>query len=73
MCWDSVYTGLPKGILVDQGTSFGPLFVNIAALNNVEVWTSGIEAHSSLGLGERYHEPCSRMDLVSNALRASLS
>ena len=44
-------------MLVDQGSAFGPLFINIDALSNVEVDRTGIETHSSLRLGERYHQP----------------
>ncbi len=56
-CWAAVYTGLPHKILVDQANYFGPVFANIGALSRVEVQRTGAEAHSSLGLGERYHEP----------------
>lgn len=33
------------------------VFVYLAALGNVEVERTGVKAHSSLGLGERYHQP----------------
>ncbi len=56
-CWAAVYTGLPHKILVDQATYFGPVFATIGALARVEVQRTGTEAHSSLGLGEHYHEP----------------
>ena len=56
-CWACIYTGLPNRMLVDQGSAFGPLFVSIWAMSNVEVQRTGIEAHSSLGIGERYHQP----------------
>ncbi len=56
-CWAAVYTGLPNRILVDQGSEFGNLFVNLAAENNVQVQKTGIESHSSLGLCERFHGP----------------
>ena len=56
-CWDSVYTGLPNRILVDQGSNFGPIFVNLARASGVEVPSTGIEAHSSLGICERYLAP----------------
>eukprot|EP00171_Calliarthron_tuberculosum_P004009 IDg4009t1 len=49
-CWATIYTGLPNRILVDQGSSFGAPFVRIAAAGNVEVSSTGIEAHSSLGI-----------------------
>ena len=58
-CWASIYTGLPNRILVDQGSNVGKSepFISLAARANVEVQGTGIEAHSSLGIGERYHEP----------------
>lgn len=56
-CWAAIYTGLPNRILVDQGPQFGDAFIRVAAMNNVEASSTGVEAHSSLGLGERYHEP----------------
>jgi len=31
--------------------------MRLCALNNIEAKTTGTEAHSSLGLGERYHDP----------------
>ena len=55
--WVMIYTGLPNRMIVDQGSAFGGLFVDLAALGNVEVERTGVEAHSSLGLGERYHQP----------------
>ena len=42
---------------MDQGLSFGDLFISISAHSNVEVQRTGVEAHSSLGIGEIYHHP----------------
>lgn len=56
-CWILIYTGMPNRIMVDQGTEFGDLFIHMAEENNVQVSKTGIEAHSSLGLCERYHQP----------------
>ena len=56
-CWATIYTGLPHRMLVDQGSAFGDSFVNIGRMHNVDVQRTGVEAHSSLGLGERYHQP----------------
>lgn len=56
-CWATIYIGLPRKILVDQGTQLGDLFVSLGALNNFEVQQTEIQAHNSLGLGERYHQP----------------
>lgn len=52
-----LYTGLPNKILTDQGSQLGDRFIHIAKLADVEVGQTGVEANSSLGLGERYHEP----------------
>lgn len=56
-CWATIYTGLPRRILVDRGSPFGNLFASIGALSNVDVQRTGIESHNCLGLGERYHQP----------------
>lgn len=56
-CWSTIYSGLPNRILTEQGTAFGDSFVYLAAVCNVQVDHTGVEAHSSLGLGERYHQP----------------
>ena len=56
-CWATIYTGLPNRILTDQGTQFQGRFVDLARAADVDVSSTGIEAHSSLGLCERYHEP----------------
>ena len=54
-CWATICTGLPNRMLLDQGSAFGPLLVSIGAMSNVEVQRTRIEAHPSLGIGERYH------------------
>lgn len=48
-CWAAIYTGLPIRILVDQGSQLGKsqLFASIVEIHNVELQTTGIEAHSS--------------------------
>lgn len=56
-CWASIYTGLPNGILTDQGSQFGERFIDLARVSKVEVNRTRVEAHASLGLGERYHRP----------------
>ena len=56
-CWATVYTGLPRKILVDKGSQFGDLFISLGAVSYVKVRRTGIESHNSLGLGERYHQP----------------
>lgn len=44
-------------MLVEQGSYFGSTFANMGAHSSVEVQRTGINAHCSLGLGERYHQP----------------
>lgn len=57
LSWTSIYTGMPHRILVDQGSAFGEPFANLCRVGGVEVQRTGVEAHSSLNIGERYHEP----------------
>ena len=44
-------------MIVDQGSQFGNLFINMAAVADVQVDRTSIEAHASLGLVERNHQP----------------
>lgn len=57
--WATIYTGLPNRVLVDQGSELGKsgIFASLAANANIQLNSTGTEAHSSLGLNERYHEP----------------
>lgn len=57
-CWASIYTDLPNRIMVYQGSAFGKgaIFAETAAQSNVEFETNRVEKHSSLGLGEHYHQ-----------------
>lgn len=55
--WAFIYTSLPNRMLVDQGSQVSSLFVHIGALSNRQVKETGVEAHSSLELGEIYHQP----------------
>ncbi len=56
-CWAAKCTGLRHKIVVGQGSQFGKIFKRVGALRHVEIVETGTESHSSLGLGERYHEP----------------
>ena len=49
--------GTPKKIRVDQGTAFGEGFISLAKASDVKVVRTGIESHSSVGIGKRYHAP----------------
>ena len=55
--WACIYTVLPKKIRVDQCSDFGGYFASIARASDVSVERTGVEAHYSLGIGERYHQP----------------
>lgn len=56
-CWSLIYTGLPNRILVDEGSSLSDQFISFGSLCNVDLSQTGFEAHSSLGISERYHQP----------------
>lgn len=58
-CWATNYSGTPNRILVDQGSALikSELFVSLATRSHVDVQSTGTEAHSSLGIGECYHQP----------------
>jgi len=54
--WVHPYVGHPSVIHVDQGPQFtSTAWKALAASAGSEVVWSGIEAHNSLGVGERYH------------------
>lgn len=62
MTWCLVYTGYPNRLRTDQGSAFtSDRWRQLADTNGVKLRLSGIEAHSSLGIGERYHEPLRRI------------
>lgn len=52
-----MYTVLQNRILVEKGTNFGNALIHLALAANMEVHPTGIEAHSGLWVGERYHGP----------------
>ena len=62
--WESIvlyrpiaYTGLSDNIMLDEGSKFRKIFAELAALHDVNIEESGVEAHRSLGMGERCHKP----------------
>ena len=57
LCCSSVYTGLLDNIMGDEGSQFREIFAELAALHDVSIEKSGVEAHHSLGIRERYHKP----------------
>lgn len=56
-CWATIYTEIKNRIRVDAGKNFAEKFIDIAKVSEIMVEPSGIEAHSSLGIGDRYHQP----------------
>lgn len=56
-CWVTIYIGTLNRILTNRGSQFDQRFIHVPRSANVEVLRTGTEAHSSLGIGERYHEP----------------
>ena len=59
LCWATIYTGLPNRLMVDQGSALGKngIFASLVEDSNIKFEKTGIEAHSSLGVGERYRQP----------------
>lgn len=56
-CWSSVCMGLLDTFIVDSGSQFRKTYANIAAVSLVKAQRTGVEAHSSLNIGERKHQP----------------
>lgn len=54
--WVIRYTGIPNHMVIHQRSYVGNPFAIISASSNVDVQRTGVEAHSGLGLGERYHQ-----------------
>lgn len=54
--WASVYTGLPNRIRIDRGSWIEENVYAVAKHGHFDVARSSIEAHSSLQIGERYHQ-----------------
>lgn len=53
--WVVIYTGMPHRTILDQGSFFGELFANLERISSVEVQCTGVRAHSSPDIGQRYH------------------
>lgn len=49
-CWCNIYVGMPNWILVDHGTEFGDLFMQLPSENSCVVDRTGTQSPSSLGL-----------------------
>ena len=60
--WCTLYTGFPNRIRTDAGSVFtSPRWKEIAESVGIELQISSVEAHNSLGIGERLHAPLRRI------------
>ena len=60
--WCTLYTGYPNRLRVDQGSSFtSDRWRQLTDHAGIQLRISGVKAHSSLGIGERLHEPLRRI------------
>ena len=62
MTWATMYTGYPNRLRTDQGSVFtSQRWKQLTDLQGILLRLSGVKAHSSLGIGERLHEPLRRI------------
>jgi len=60
--WCTLYTGYPNRLRTDFGSIFtSPRWKNYTDTSGIQLRISGIEAHNSLGVGERLHAPLRRI------------
>lgn len=61
-CWMTVFIAYPNTIRLDQESSFNSEESSQLTRDaGLKVQFSGVEAHSSIGVGEKYHGPPRRM------------
>lgn len=61
-CWATQYTGFPMPTKTDQGSCFTSLrWTRRCNAVGTEMEINAVESHSSLGSGDRYHEPLRRV------------
>lgn len=61
-CWFLIYTGYPNRIRSDQGSTFTSVkWKSLVESKGISMRLSGIRAHSSLGIGEKLHDPLRRI------------
>lgn len=53
----SIYTGVPNGIIFDQGSELGDQFMSFGKLSKIYLSDTEIESHNSLSVRSRYHKP----------------
>jgi hypothetical protein len=55
--WCSIYTGYPDRLRIDSESAFTSVkWKTLTESRGITLLISGVEAHNSLGIGERYHE-----------------
>lgn len=60
--WCTMYTGFPNRRRTDAGPVFtSTRWRHITDMTGIEIRISGVEAHNSLGIGERLHDPLRRI------------
>ncbi|RKF60459.1 hypothetical protein OnM2_050063, partial [Erysiphe neolycopersici] len=65
MCWINTYVGPPDMIVTDAGKNLtSKEFQYNAQTISISVKTVPVEAHNSIGIVERYHEPIRRAYLI---------
>jgi hypothetical protein len=56
--WCSIYTRYPDRLRVDSGSAFTSVkWKTLTDSRRITLRVSKVEAHTSLGIGERYHGP----------------
>lgn len=57
-CWSSLCTGFPNRLRTDAGSIFTTRrWQNLTESAGISVRVSGVEAHNSLGIGGKLHDP----------------
>jgi hypothetical protein len=60
--WCSIYTGYPERLRIDSESTFTSVkWKTLTEPRGITLRISGVEAHNSLGIGERYHGPLRRL------------
>jgi hypothetical protein len=60
--WCSIYAGYPDRLRIDSGSAFTSVkWKTLTESRGITLCISGVEAHNSLGIEERYHGPLRRV------------
>jgi transposase InsO family protein len=77
--WFTLYTGYPNRLRIDAGSIFAsPRWKELSNMAGITLRMSGVEAHNSLGIGERMHGPLrriytTRFEWITHTFRLELS